>query len=51
MVCREVVRRIWLADICWSGWLCIGQDGELMLEEGQGLCRWSTVSFCAFPGV
>ena len=31
------------ADICWSVCLCIGQDGQLMLEEGQGLCMWSTV--------
>ena len=25
-----------MADICWSGCLCIGQDGQLMLEEGVG---------------
>ena len=34
-----------MADICWSVCLCIGQDGQLMLEEGQGLCMWSSVSF------
>ena len=51
MVCREVVRRMWLADICWSGCLCIQQDGQLVLEEGEGLCRWSTVSFCACAGI
>ena len=32
-----------MADTCWNGCLCIGQDGQLMLEEGQGLCKWSTV--------
>ena len=26
-----------MADICWSGCLRIGHDGQLMLEEGQGL--------------
>ena len=25
-----------MADICCSGCLCIGQDGQLMLEEGLG---------------
>ena len=25
-----------MSDICWSGCLCIGQDGQLMLEEGLG---------------
>ena len=34
-----------MSNICWSGCLCIGQDGQLMLEEGQGLCMWSSVSF------
>ena len=47
MVCWELVRKIWLADICWSGCVCIGQEGQVMLEEDQGLCRWSTVTFCA----
>ena len=23
-----------MSDICWRGCLCIGQDGQLMLEEG-----------------
>ena len=46
VVCWELVRRISLADVCWSGWLCIGQEGQLMLEEGQGLCRRNSVSFC-----
>ena len=46
VVCWELVRRIGVADICWSGCLCIGQDGQLVLEEGQGLCRWSGESFC-----
>ena len=31
-----------MGDICWSGCLWIGQDGQVMLEEGQGLCMWST---------
>ena len=31
-----------MAAICWSGCLCIGQDGQVMLEEGQGLCMWNT---------
>ena len=34
------------ADICWSVCLCIGQDGQQMLEEGQGLCRWIALSLC-----
>ena len=46
VLCWELVRRTCLFDICWSGWLCIWQDGQLMLEEGQGLCMWSSVSFC-----
>ena len=25
-------------DICWSGCLCIGQDGQLMFEEGTRWC-------------
>ena len=33
-----------MGDICWSGCLSIGQDGQLVLEEGQGLCMWRTVS-------
>ena len=45
VACWELVRRIGVDDICWSGRLCIGQDGHLMLEEGQGLCMWSSVSF------
>ena len=32
-----------MADICWSGWLCIGQEGQLMLEEGLG-CVGGAVS-------
>ena len=35
-----------MGDICWSGCLGIGQDGQLMLEEVQGLCMWS--SACRF---
>ena len=43
----------------WSGgfdWpIFVGVDafayGKLMLEEGEGLCRWSTVSVCALPGI
>ena len=46
MVCRELVGRICVADICWSEWLGILQDGQLMLEEGEWLCMWSSVSFC-----
>ena len=26
-----------MGDICWSGCLCIGQDGQLILEEGPGV--------------
>ena len=37
VVCWELVRRILVAHICWGGCLYIGQDGQLMLEEGQGL--------------
>ena len=45
MVCCELVRRNCPADICWSGWLCLRADGQLMLQAGQGLCLWSSVSF------
>ena len=38
-----------MADICWSGWLCIRQDGQLMFGEGEELCMWSSVSFCVKP--
>ena len=34
-----------MGDTSWSGCLCVQQDGQLMLEEGQGLCMWSSVSF------
>ena len=40
-----------LVDICWSVCLCIGQDGQLMLEEGQGLCMWRTVSVGCWAGI
>ena len=45
VVCWELETSLPVGDICWSGCLCIGQDGQVMLEEGQGLCMWSSVSF------
>ena len=40
----------WLGGFEWAIFvgvdaLCIRQYGQLMLEEGQGLCMWSSVSF------
>ena len=25
-----------MADVCWSGWLCIWQDGQLMFGKVRG---------------